>query len=76
MGESYVVQGAKISCSMGTIDAPLRTTPGRLVKLRGKDRANISDCVPLLNVGPFGVCKVTQMPCVPACAEWLKVKNY
>lgn len=75
MGESYVVSGAKISCSMGTADAPLRTAPGRLVKLRGKDRANITDCVPLLNVGPFGVCKLTKMPCVPACAVWLKGKN-
>ncbi len=42
---------------------------------RGKDRANIGDCVPILNVGPFGVCKTTQMPCVPACAIWLNGKT-
>ena len=74
MGQSYVVNGAKVSCTMGTVDAPLRTTPGRRVKLRGKDRANIGDCKPMINVGPFGVCKTTQMPCVPACALWLNGK--
>ena len=51
MGGSYVVNGAKVSCSMGSVEVPLRTTPGRSVKLRGKDRANIADCIPLVNVG-------------------------
>lgn len=32
MSESYVVNGAKVSCTMGTVDVPLRTTPGRRVK--------------------------------------------
>ena len=68
MGQSYVVNGAKVSCTMGTVDVPLRTTPGRRVKLKGKDRANIMDCIPYVNVGPFGVCKTTHLPCTPACA--------
>ncbi|MCI8749400.1 MAG: DUF4280 domain-containing protein [Lachnospiraceae bacterium] len=75
MAESYVVNGAKVSCSMGEIESPLRTTPGRNVKLRGKDRANTADCVPLVNVGPFGLCKTTGMPCAPACTVWLNGKN-
>ena len=75
MSESYVVNGAKVSCTMGTVDVPLRTTPGRRVKLKGKDRANIMDCIPYVNVGPFGVCKMTHMPCTPACAVWLNGKN-
>lgn len=74
MSQSYVVNGATISCTMGTVDMPLKTTPGRRVKLRGKDRANILDCKPLINVGPFGICKVTHMPCVPACMVWLNGK--
>lgn len=75
MSETYVVNGAKVSCTMGAVDAPLRTTPGRRVQIRGKNRANIADCVPLVNVGPFGVCKTTGMPCTPACAIWLNGKN-
>ena len=71
MGQTYVVNGAKLKCTMGTVDAPLRTTPGRRVKLRGKDRANIGDCKPIINIGPFGVCKVTHIPCVPVCIPWL-----
>ena len=75
MGKYYVVNGAKVSCSMGTVNAPLRTTPGRRVQLGGKDKANILDCIPMVNVGPFGVCKVTQMPCAPVCTPWLNGKN-
>ncbi len=74
MSKSYVVNGAKVSCTMGTVDMPLRTTPGRRIKLRGKDRANITDCKPMINVGPFGVCKMTHLPCAPACAVWLNGK--
>ena len=55
MGQTYVVNGAKLKCTMGTVDAPLRTTPGRRVKLRGKDRANIGDCKPIINIGPFRI---------------------
>ncbi|MCI9022006.1 MAG: DUF4280 domain-containing protein [Eubacterium sp.] len=72
--EPYVVSGAKVSCSMGTVDAPLRVTPGCFAKANGKERANIMDCVPMLNIGPFGVCKMTKVPCVPACGGWIKGK--
>ena len=48
---------------------------GRNVKLRGKDRANIADCVPLINVGPFGLCKTTGMPCTHACTICINGKN-
>lgn len=75
MSNSYVVQGASVSCTMGSVNAPLRTTPGRRVKLRGKERANIGDCIPLVNVGPFGVCKMTKLPCTPACAVWMGGKT-
>ncbi len=46
----------------------------RYFKLRGKDRANIGDCKPIINIGPFGVCKVTHIPCVPVCIPWLNGK--
>ncbi|MCI9123566.1 MAG: DUF4280 domain-containing protein [Eubacterium sp.] len=75
MGQSYVVNGAKVKCSMGTVAVPLRTTPGRRVKVHGKDKANIMDCKPMINVGPFGVCKMTHVPCVPACFIWLNGKT-
>ncbi len=74
MGQSYVVHGAKVSCTMGTVEMPLKVLPNRRVKLRGKMRANIGDCKPMVNVGPFGVCKMTKLPCVPACVIWLNGK--
>ncbi len=74
MGQTYVVNGAKVKCTMGTIDAPLRVLPSRRVQVRGKAKANILDCKPMINVGPFGVCKMTHVPCVPACVVWLNGK--
>lgn len=74
MANSYVVSGAKVKCTMGTVDAPLRILPNRRVKAKGKAKANILDCKPIINVGPFGVCKMTHVPCVPACFIWLNGK--
>lgn len=75
MGASYVVDGAEVSCTMGAKSGTLKVIPPHRVKLRGSSRANIGDCKPLLNIMPFGVCKTTQMPCVPACVMWLNGKN-
>lgn len=41
MGGSYVVNGAKVSCSMGSVEVPLRTTPGRSVRNLGERTGQI-----------------------------------
>lgn len=75
MASSYVVSGANVKCDMGTVAAPLRILPNRRVKAKGKAKANISDCLPMVNIGPFGVCKMTRLPCMPNCRTWLNGKN-
>lgn len=74
MGESYVVDGAEISCTMGAKPSNLKVLPPHRVQLRGANRANVGDCKPMVNVAPFGVCSTTTMPCVPGCAMWMNGK--
>lgn len=66
----YVKDGAEISCTMGAASGKLMVLPHR-VKMCGGNRANIGDCKPMVNILPFGVCKTTGMPCVPACVMWM-----
>lgn len=74
MGESYVVNGAKISCTMGAKPSSLTVLPMSRVQMRGVNRANVGDCKPMVNVKPFGVCSTTTMSCVPGCTMWLNGK--
>ncbi|MSS65033.1 DUF4280 domain-containing protein [Velocimicrobium porci] len=75
MGASYVVEGAEISCTMGEITGKLKVVPPHGVKLKSGNRASIADCKPLVNIPSFGICKTTQMPCIPACAMWVNGKS-
>ena len=72
MGISYVVDGAKISCTMGVAKSALKVLPTRTVVLRDSKRANIGDSKPFVNIQPFGACKISSppKPCTPACAMW------
>ena len=72
MGVSYVVEGARLSCSMGASPSNLGVLPARKIKLRGNLRANIGDSKTGINIRPFGACKATSppKPCTPACVMW------
>ena len=73
MGTEYVVNGARLDCTMGLAPAKLIVLPSRNVILRGNRKANIGDCIPFVNIPSFGSCKVTvpPKPCTPACALWM-----
>ena len=77
MAISYVVDGAKISCTMGVAKSTLKILPTRSIVLRDSKRANIGDSKPFVNILPFGACKITSppKPCTPACAMWLGGKT-
>lgn len=59
-----VIEGAQIRCSFGTAPAEL----GELPEMRFQDEdglaANIEDCVPFLNLPPFGECCSLANPTV------------
>lgn len=62
MGE-YAVAGAALSCAMGSADSKLVVIPHG-VQVGGKDKANIGDFAPFVNVMPFGTCKSMANPAV------------
>ena len=78
MGKKYVVDGAKLKCSLGTKPGSLIVLPSRKEKLTGKCMGNIMDCTPAnIPPGSFAACTVCSppKPCTPACAVWIAGKT-
>ena len=76
--DEYVVTGALLQCSQGTVPGVFTATP-RTTKVMGLVAGNDLDKVSLVNIPTFGICqKLTQMgggtpvPCVPVCPSWQK----
>jgi hypothetical protein len=74
--DEYVVTGALLQCSQGTVPGLFTATP-RTTKVMGLVVGTELDKVPLVNIPTFGICKMlTQaaggapVPCVPACPTW------
>ena len=72
----YVITGALLKCSQGTMPMPFKATP-RTTKIAGLLAGNELDILPLVNIPSFVICqKLTQMaggtptPCLPAPTKW------
>lgn len=72
----YVITGALMQCSEGTVPMPFKTTP-RTTKIGGLLGGNEIDNIPLINIPSFVICKrLTQqaggapVPCVPIPTAW------
>ena len=57
--------GALLSCPMGLVPTPLNVIPKNMFGLTGPIAA-CTDCVPFLNIVPFGVCKSLLNPSTAA----------
>ena len=68
-GDSYVAHGDLLRCDKGVLVTPLTVLP-RPSNVHGRYQATTADCVPLVNVMPFGVCAVTHGPCLPPTLLW------
>lgn len=66
MGDSYVCTSALMTCTFGLVPCPLVVNPSRNIFLQGKQRANISDFVPITNIASFGMCSAPTNPSVIA----------
>lgn len=71
-GVQYLVRGATLKCTMGSSTSKLNLPVCHAVYAKKKPMMNKMDFVPMMNVMPFGTCKVTKGPCVPATGPWLK----
>ena len=71
-----VTHGALLQCAAGAAPSALSVTPPN-VTAEMMPAANIQDCIPMMNIQPFGNCKIltaaaagAPTPCVPATAPW------
>ena len=62
-------------CDRGAAPAFFLPTHNTHIKIQGCLVANKLDKQPLVNIPTFGICSLTQKPCVPACTEWQKTYN-
>jgi uncharacterized Zn-binding protein involved in type VI secretion len=61
-----VVATASMMCSFGAAPATLNVIPSSRVMVEGKPAATITDCAPMVNVPPFGMCTSLANPTVAA----------
>lgn len=60
MGESYLVEGAKLRCINGSKEGCLKISVGHGYTEDGKRKASTSDCKPIENISDFGECRLTK----------------
>ncbi|MDR0695530.1 MAG: DUF4280 domain-containing protein [Holosporales bacterium] len=60
------VSGAICMCSFGTIPTPLTVVPKGLMMACGLPIATVTDCIPMVNIAPFGMCNAPSNPSVAA----------
>lgn len=63
--DEYIVDGAELKCTLGMKTCKLMVPMNHGVLIHEKKRANIADFIPMVNIGSFVTCKVTQAPCIP-----------
>lgn len=70
----YVIGGAKMKCSQGTVLSPIISND-RETTFQDKNICAVTDDDPKKNNFNFGFCKAMQKPCV-GCIQLLKWENY
>lgn len=66
MGDTYVVNGALMTCTFGLAPTSLIVLPARTKQMNHMPRANIMDFAPMVNIMPFGMCNTLSNPVVAA----------
>jgi len=76
MKHPYITSGALLRCDKGTVPGPLYVAP-RSPTIGGQPWANENDRDPIVNKLNFGVCTLTQKPCLATIRplRWLDVKR-
>ena len=73
-GDSYVANGDLLRCDKGVLLMPLTVLP-RPSKVHGRYQATTLDCLPIVNIKPFGVCAITHGPCLPPMLLWTQAHS-
>lgn len=62
-----VCTGALLSCTCGLAPSALIATSRMVAHIPGVDFATVADCLPLINILPFGGCTASSNPAFPIC---------
>ena len=76
--ETYVVEGATLTCTLGTIQNQLQIPDSHGIYINGIKRANVADHVGGVNIMSFGPCRraFPPPPCIMATImKWVKGKE-
>ncbi|HLY83036.1 MAG TPA: DUF4280 domain-containing protein [Acidimicrobiales bacterium] len=65
----HVVSGAVLMCSFGVAPSSLTVLPDSRVTAAGQPAAKITDCQPMANIAPFGMCISLANPQVAAATS-------
>jgi len=67
-----IVQGAQMSCTLGSATAQILVTSQLFVQIENKLVATEEDKLSVINIPPFGTCKrgIFPPPCIPALQNW------
>ncbi|MCL2610826.1 MAG: DUF4280 domain-containing protein [Defluviitaleaceae bacterium] len=74
----YVVDGATLECTLGTVKSTLKMPLSHGIFLKDKAQCNVGDRIPIKNILPFGNCNITSPPppCIPATLlPWINKKD-
>lgn len=61
-----ICMGAVLQCPFGVAPTPLTVLPASMVMGKSGPLGNMTDCVPFLNIAPFGVCMSLMNPVTAA----------
>jgi hypothetical protein len=64
-----VVNGAVIRCNQGAVPVKLVVLPTQLTHADEQSIATVMDFVPMVNIGPFGMCRSMANPAVVAATS-------
>ncbi len=76
--ETYVVEGATLTCTLGSCQNQLQIPNNHQIYINGKKRANIADHAGGANIMSFGTCSrsVPPPPCIMATSmKWVGGKD-
>ncbi|GJQ05046.1 polymorphic toxin-type HINT domain-containing protein [Capnocytophaga canimorsus] len=66
----YIVDKAVVVCDNGAKPNFFNATNNQKVKIGGCKVSIASDKAPMVNIPEFGICALTNKPCVPVPTEW------
>ena len=70
MAELFLIHGTKLKCNKGSNITDLKVTSQNFNQIGDQLQSTEEDKKPNENIFPFGICNITQKPCIPNPIIW------